>query len=173
MYQHGEGMPIDFTEAARWYRKAADQGNENAQVDLGLLYMGGNGVPKDWDEAARWFRKAADKGNATAQFNLGSLAENGQAGLAQADAAGWYRKSADQGYAYSQAALAGLYSLGHGVPQNKALAFMWMTLASRGMEAGSTRDELAAKITALVAQMTPQEIAEGQRLAKEWKPSGQ
>jgi len=63
-----------------------------------------------------------------------------------------------------------MYSLGHGVPQNKVLAYMWMTLAS-GRVKKRAQDELAARVTELAAKMTPQEIAEAQRLAKEWKPS--
>jgi len=52
MYQFGEGVPKDFSEAARWYRKAADQGDAKAQVDLGYLYNHGSGVPEDLGEAA-------------------------------------------------------------------------------------------------------------------------
>jgi hypothetical protein len=133
--------------------------------------MGGKGVPQDWEEAARWFRKAADQGNATAEFNLGSLSEAGATGLSKDDAARWYRKAADQNYPYAQEALGGLYLLGQGVPQDKVSAYMWMTLASGAPGAESSRDELAAKIKGLAAKMTPQEITEAQRQAREWRPS--
>jgi hypothetical protein len=67
------GVPQDYAEAARWYRKAADQGNAHGQNYLGELYINGLGVPQDYAEAARWFRKAADQGLALAQHNLGRM----------------------------------------------------------------------------------------------------
>ena len=91
-------MPQDYAEAVRWYRKAADQGNADAQFSLGYMYDNGQGVPQDYAEAARWYRKAADQGDADAQFNLGYMYDKGQ-GVPQdyAEAARWYRKAADQG----------------------------------------------------------------------------
>ena len=52
MYGSGEGVPNDGAEAAKWYRKAADQGYAKAQHNLGVLYDHGYGVPKDEVEAA-------------------------------------------------------------------------------------------------------------------------
>jgi uncharacterized protein len=62
----------------KWYRKAADQGNANAQFNLGKMYDDGDGVPQDHAEALKWYLKAADQGNASAQFNLGKMYDNGQ-----------------------------------------------------------------------------------------------
>jgi hypothetical protein len=53
-------------EAARWYRKAADQGHAKAQFNLGFMFSQGRGVAQSDVEAARWYRKAADKGLAQA-----------------------------------------------------------------------------------------------------------
>ena len=50
---------------------AAEQGNANAQNNLGEAYYNGEGVAKDTKEAVRWFRMAADQGDADAQNNLG------------------------------------------------------------------------------------------------------
>ena len=85
MYDNGRGVAKDDAEAARWYRKAADQGNAGAQINLGLMYEHGRGVAKDDAEAVRWYRKAADQGDAAAQINLGRMYENGQ-GVAKDDA---------------------------------------------------------------------------------------
>ena len=60
------------------YRKAAEQGHTNAQVNLGHCYFIGNGVPKDSSEAAKWLRKAAEQGDAIAQVNLGNLYLRGE-----------------------------------------------------------------------------------------------
>ena len=59
--------------AAAWLRKAADQGNSEAQHALGVLYDNGNGVPKDSPQAALWYRKAAEQGDVEAQHSLGSM----------------------------------------------------------------------------------------------------
>jgi uncharacterized protein len=47
MYYNGQGVRQDYTEAAKWTRKAAEQGNTPAQADLGILYWNGQGVQKD------------------------------------------------------------------------------------------------------------------------------
>ena len=70
MYADGEGVPQDWTEAAKWYRKSADQGNAVAQRILGLMYSTGKGVPRNATEAVKWYRKAAKQGNAGAQKEL-------------------------------------------------------------------------------------------------------
>ena len=61
---------MDEVEAARWYRKAADQGQKTAQFNLGLMYQSGRGVPKDEAEAIKWFNKAAEQGHEDAKAYL-------------------------------------------------------------------------------------------------------
>ncbi len=78
MYRDGHGVPQDYAEALKWYRKAADQGNARAQTILGFVYDTGQGVPQDYAEAVKWYRNAADQGNAFAQSNLGLMYGNGQ-----------------------------------------------------------------------------------------------
>ncbi len=65
-------MPQDNAEATKWFRKAADQGDANAQLNLGLMYRKGQGVPQDYVSAAVWFRKAAEQRIADAQAMLGA-----------------------------------------------------------------------------------------------------
>ena len=55
MYASGMGVPLDYQEAVRWYRLAAEQGNAEAQHNLGLKYEYGDGVPQDYQEAVRWY----------------------------------------------------------------------------------------------------------------------
>jgi hypothetical protein len=78
MCDKGQGVPQDHKEAAKWFRKAAEQGNARAQQNLGLMYYSGQGVPQDYKEAAKWFRKAAEQGNARAQYSLGLMCAKGQ-----------------------------------------------------------------------------------------------
>jgi uncharacterized protein len=56
-------IPKDFGQAAKWYRKAADQGNALAQNHLGSLYAEGNGVPQDYAEAYFWLSLANSSGS--------------------------------------------------------------------------------------------------------------
>ena len=71
-------MPQDYAEAAKWYRKAAEQGDTDSQNRLATLYLAGDGVAQDFAEAAKWYRKAAEQGDIEAQNELGSLYGNGQ-----------------------------------------------------------------------------------------------
>jgi TPR repeat protein len=121
-------------------------------------------VPQNYAEAVKWYRKAADQGYAMAQFSLGIMYENGQ-GVPQdyAEAAKWYRRAAEQGYAKAQHNLGGYYHLGQGVQRDYVSAHMWYSLAAaQGNEdAPINRDFLAN-------MMTPDQIAEAQRMAREW-----
>ena len=120
-WKDGRGVPQDYAEAMKWYRKAADQGHAMAQFNLGLMYYYGRGVPQDYAEAMKWYRKAADQGHARAQFNLGIMYYDYK-GVRQnyAEAMKWYRKAADQGHARAQFNLGLMYYDGKGVPQNYA-----------------------------------------------------
>ncbi len=122
----------------------------------------------DYATALRIFRQLADQGNADAQCSLGLMYGFGN-GVTQDYAAAlkWYHKAADQGYADAQLNLGLLYTRGKGVTHDIVQAHMWYTLAaaSGDRSAGALRDALAKK-------MTPAQIAEAQKLAREWKPKG-
>ena len=64
------------SEAAKWFRKAADQGVAKAQYNIGVMYVKGRGVLKDYAEAVKWYRKAAGQRHVDAQFNLGLIYGN-------------------------------------------------------------------------------------------------
>ena len=53
LYYYGHGVRQSSEEAARWYRKAADQEHSDAQLNLGALYSKGKGVRQNSEEAAR------------------------------------------------------------------------------------------------------------------------
>jgi hypothetical protein len=165
LYEVGWGVPDDYEQAAAWYRKAAEQGDASAQFRLGALYEVGWGVPQDFGQAAAWWRKAAEQGLDVAQVQLGALYEGGW-GVPQdfGQAAAWYRKAAEQGNAWAQFLLGWLYHNGRGVPQDFVLAYLWASLAA------SQKSEYAVERDRIAQKMTPQQIAEAQRLAREWKP---
>ena len=60
MSDQGKGVNQDHKEAAKWYRKAAEQGDANAQELVGLMYDQGKGVNQDYKEAVEWYPKAAE-----------------------------------------------------------------------------------------------------------------
>ncbi len=69
MYEKGEGVLMDFAEAVKWYRKAAEQGNSGAQASLGFMYQLGKGVPQNYIEAYKWFNIASANSTAYAPAN--------------------------------------------------------------------------------------------------------
>lgn len=93
------GLPQNYAEALKWYRKAADQGLAEAYNNLGRLYEKGRGVPQNYAEALKWYRKAADQGLAVAQFNLGTMYHGGK-GVPEdyIQAHMWYNLAAAQSY---------------------------------------------------------------------------
>ncbi len=155
----------DYATALRLLRPLAEQGDAAAQTYLGIMYYNGEAVPQDYAQAVKWYRKAAEQGHAGAQINLGFMYSNGESvPQDHALAVKWYRLAAEQGHDYAQFSLGNMYRRGQGVPQDNVQAYKWLDLAgSRIVSAFLNRDRVAAK-------MTPAQIAEAQKLAREWKP---
>ncbi len=109
LYRMGLGVPQNFTQAAAWYRLAADSGLARAQANLGSMYLRGQGVEEDAQEAAYWFTAAAVNNHVLAQHNLALLYLRGQ-GVErnEAKAAGWLYRAAKAGHKPSMRALAKL-----------------------------------------------------------------
>ena len=176
-YESGKGVDANITEAEKWYRKAAEDA-------------------KTPHEAAQmWFRKAASEGDAEAQCFVGYLFHEGKIGVKKEsednpllkkesednpllsqteyhenpiEAAKWYRRAAEQGNSTGQNNLGVAYRSGDGVPMDYVEAYRWLNLAAgQGGFANTVatlmRDELAKK-------MTPYQIGEAQRLAREFIP---
>jgi uncharacterized protein len=158
--------------ARRGYAKALNeltplvkQGDPDAQVLLGRMYLMGNGVLKDPDEANKLFEEAAKQGNADAQFFLGSPAVLRHANIPQG--LKMLRLSAEQGNQDAQLLLgkSHLTGLGPDLPRDPVQADMWLRLAAK--------DNLPFYQNELrVAErgMNAAEIAKGKALAEAWKP---
>ena len=157
-----------YSEAARWYRLAADQGFARAQFNLGVMYATGRGVPQDDAEAVRWYRLAADQGFDSAQSSLGLRYATGE-GVPQddAEAVRWYRLAADQGHARAQAILGFMYANGRGVPQNDVTAHMWFNLAA-SRSTGNVRSGAVEDRDVVETRLTASQRADAQRRAREW-----
>lgn len=181
LYELGWGVSQDYAEAAKWFRKASRQGEFRASEQLFRMYHEGRGVVKDEVEAQKWllkaseqknnraikfYRREAEQGKAYAQFNLGKMYAKGK-DVPQDDleAVKWYRKAAEQGHGSAQNNLGVKYSKGEGVLQDYVQAYMWFSLAeAKRIAVGrKNRDEIEKL-------MTPEQIAEAQKLARDWKP---
>ena len=158
-----DAIPQDFTKAAGWYRKAAVQSNRTAQFKLAELYREGRGVARSNVEAVAWYRLAAEQGDRAAQYSLATAYRLG-AGVERDDgeAANWYLQAALQGEASAQRDLGLQYLRGEGVLQDFVQARLWLGRAAAGgdVQAQKSLDRLASKIT-------PSQISEAERLAKE------
>ena len=60
-------------EKVRDWTRQAEQGNADAQFNLGFMYEYGKGVPQDYQQAAKWYKLAANQGHAYGQYNLGLM----------------------------------------------------------------------------------------------------
>ncbi|MBH0203604.1 MAG: sel1 repeat family protein [Nitrospira sp.] len=158
----------DYATALREWQPLAEQGDAPAQYHLGMLYHKGRGVPQDDGQARKWYAKAAAQGQAKAQFSLGTLYFNGEGGSKDyQQALRWFRLAANQGEALAQTKLAIMYDDGNGVPKDKVQAYKWLSLAA------TNGDKPAPMLlNLLVKEMTPAQIAEGKKLASEWKSKG-
>jgi tetratricopeptide (TPR) repeat protein len=111
VYQHGvflgwcymdksavERLHMAKRKAAELYQKAADQGDPNAETNLGWLYHEGKGVPQDYHKAVELFQKAADQGYAVGQAYLASAYADGK-GVPRdySKAVDLFHKALDQG----------------------------------------------------------------------------
>lgn len=106
-------------------------------------------------------RKIAEQGNKDAQYKLGQVyvqKKNDQ------QAVRWWRRAAEQGHPTAQAALGASYLRGEGTIKDPVQAHMWLNLASVQEPAWAVLRDLVAD------DLTPAQIQEAQRLAREWKP---
>jgi uncharacterized protein len=171
MYASGLGVAQDYEEAIKWFRRAAEGGQVLAQTGLGVIYAKGEGVAQNYAEAIKWFRTAAAQDEAEAQCWLGLMYDTGL-GVAKnrQEAIEWYRKAAEQGHANAQFSLGARYFVTEDCREfepriDNIEAYKWLILAAAqgNRYAVDFRDALKQKMNAT-------QIAEAQRLAKEFKP---
>ena len=169
VFQKGE-----YPAALKLAQPLADDGDARAESIVAQIHYRGRGVPQSDTEAAKWFRRAADQGDAVAQFYLGVMYNEGR-GVPQdyAEAAKWYKLAAEQGDALAQYNLGLSYAKGEtgaGDPDNVS-AYMWFNIAAASFAATDPRRSTAmSSRDAVAAKMTPEEIVEAQKRAREWRP---
>jgi TPR repeat protein len=126
----------------------------------------------DFPKALAEFQALADQGNVEGQYFLGLFYHNGfGVKRDQAEAVKWFQKAAQQGDARSQYYAGIMYAAGQGVAKDLPMADMWLTLSATNPKS-SYRDSLYTReeIGKIEKKMTPEQIAQGQELAKNWKP---
>jgi uncharacterized protein len=161
----------DYTAAIRLCRLPAEKGGKWCQTMLASTYYRGIGAPQNYAEAMKWYRKAADQGDAAAQTSLGGMYAAGKgAPQNDAEAMKWYQKAADQGDAAAQNSLGGMYGKGKGAPQDYVQAHKWYNLAAASETDDKARETFIKNRDVLAAKMTPAQVAEARKLAREWKP---
>jgi TPR repeat protein len=138
---------------------------------IGDAYYYGHWVSRDYGEAGRWYRRAAAAGNAMAASTLGDMYYYGRdVPQDYASAVMWWQTAADQGVAIAQLNLSVMYANGDGVEQDYVKSHMYANLAAAHLPVGEDR-EIAVKNRDVIAKtLTPAQIAEAQRLAREWRP---
>lgn len=119
---------------------------------------------QSYSDALKLYRQAAEAGISHAQHNLALMYYDGD-GIPQdyAEAVKWFEMAAKQGDPVAMSHLGLMYANGEGVPQDFVLAHAWWNLA------GARGDRQARRNRDIVAErMTPDQIGEAQRLAREW-----
>jgi hypothetical protein len=125
----------------------------------------------DYVTALKEWRPLAEQGHAGAQFNLGTMYTNGLGvPLDYTEAAKWVRLAAEQGHAGAQNNLGFMYDHGQGVARDQVKGLMWYSLAAARFPPGEDRDTAVRNREIVERKMTPEQITEAERLAREWKP---
>ena len=95
MFNNGRGVPQNDAEAMKWFRLAANQGDAEAQFNLGVMFRDGVGVPQNYVQAHMWVNLAGAGGNSNGNKNRDMVAgEMTAAQIAEAQrlAAAWKAK---------------------------------------------------------------------------------
>ena len=143
-YLEGKGverqLPVNerLSKAARWFRRAAENGHAASQYRLATLYELGQGAPKDLAESMIWYERAAEKGHVKAMHNLAVLSITGNGKSANyLTAAKWFAKAAEHGLRDSQYNLGILHERGLGVEKDAVKAYQWFAIAAQRGDANA------------------------------------
>ena len=155
----------NYSAALQESTPLAEQGNADAQVLLGRMYLMGQGVTQDRAQAMKWFQAAAVQGNADAQFLLGSMLLLPRKDVGEG--LKWLRLSAEQGmqdaqYLLGKACMQGTAQLARDPVQGG----MWLRLAAKG-----NKQFYLDELQSAERQMTPDQVAKAKELAGKWKPN--
>jgi TPR repeat protein len=157
----GGNVP-DWSSAAKWFGKAADQGFAEAQYNLAVIYFEGKGIAQDKVKAGEFFLKAAMQGMADAALEYGVMVFRGD-GVAKNEEIGaqWLLVAAQRGNVIAQNRVARIYATGRGLKLDPIEAAKWHMLS---LEAGRSDDWLEE----FVGKLTEKQRAEAKTRADAW-----
>lgn len=146
MYEKGTDLPQNYSQAIKWYNRAAESGRAAAKVQLASMYINGSGVPKDYSRAMELCHSAGILG----YYCIGHIYVYGlgvQPDLKEASK--WYHKGADAGNAASMLALGQMYWKGTGVELDRAESYYYFFLAysHREKSARQYAEQVAKEMT--------------------------
>lgn len=177
-HERGWGRPVDKRQAADWYRRAAEAGFAYAQTAYGLALQRGDGVDRDPVTAAGWFGRAALAGDSNAALALARAYEAG-VGVERdtVRAAQWMQHAADRRNPAAQIGLAQWYLTGQLVERSPLYAYAWAQVAAESaLRVGDAAlaDALSQRAAAVrrqaAGQLTGDQLIDGQRMGREWRP---
>ncbi len=185
IYEEGKAVPQDYQKAVKWFLKAAEEGDygeSSVRIHLRVMYDEGKCELRDYEKVIKLIQKKAEQGNESARFELAGMYLHGDILAAPSDnpllinqdyqqAIRWYLKLAERGGSFAHSAqrqLGRIYSKGEGVPQNYIEAYKWLILAALEPDESLAKHYVEAR-DALRLKMSPQQVAEAQKLAKEFK----
>lgn len=178
-----DGAYAGVADAEAWFKEGRCQeasvallgpargGDAKAQKILGDIYMAGTDCPDveySAREAERWYLLAANKGEPAAQSALGSLYGDFGALENPSRALFWLRRAAPHGVGTDLAALGRIYESGAGAPADRVLSYM-LQLLSLDSAPWLGQGEVQAYLPVYAKNMSPDQIDEAQRLARQWR----
>jgi len=142
----------NYQTALSAWNLAAQQGDTDAEYNLGQLYRLGQGVKLSYPVAQSYYLKAAKKNHPLAQLNLGTMYYSGMLGVDQQENAFyWLQKAAENNNAPAQWMIGIMFFNGQGVSQDSIAAYSWLTLASEQQHPQAILDQTKLK-TAMSAK---------------------
>ena len=170
------GVSKNVDEGVKWLTKAAENGNMQASGRLAFHYLFGENKNenKNIQEALRWFRFGAGRGDVSLQKSLALFLKDGNYPFNDVEkdpneAAKWYLRAAKQGDGDAQVSIGAMFAEGSGVSQDFVESYKWFNIAAASSEKQAAERAKTARDN-IAQQMTPDQIAAAQQLARKFKP---
>ncbi len=172
-YYNGTRVLKDNVMAAFWFRKAAEQGDDEAQLHLAEILRSADGLPPDYGEALKWYRNLVERESTyrnIAEDRLGDMHANGE-GVPKdyAEAARWWERAAEHGWTWGHYRLGELYARGEeGVPQDYNEAYFRLHVATEGKGLGVMQKSAIDERNKCANHLTPETLFQTQERAQKW-----
>lgn len=146
--------------------KCAEEGDANAQLQLGTMYHEGKGgVEKDYKKGFEMTLKAAHQSNSQAQYLVGLMFTRGSGTRLDYDKAQqWYTTAANQGNADAQRALGAVYYKAEGVRRDYVASYMWLNLAAMQGDAAALKFR-----DTVIKKLTPEQLTRAHQMTADWQ----